>query len=126
MIQQQTILKVADNSGAKHVKCIKVLGGFKRKFAYTGDIIVVSVVKLRNKSKFNSKVKKGEVYRALILKTKNSTSRRSGFKKLFKENVVCLLNKQGKPLGTRIFSLVPFELRKHKWIKISSLSPGLI
>ena len=126
MIQQQTILKVADNSGAKYVKCIKVLGGFKRQFAYTGDIIVVSVVKLRNKSKLNSKVKKGEVYKALIIKTKNYISRKSGLKSLFKENVVCLLNKQGKPLATRIFSLVPLELKKHKWIKISSLSPGFI
>ena len=126
MIQQQTVLKVSDNSGAKYVKCIKVLGGFKRKFAYTGDIIVVSVVKLRNKSKFNSKVKKGEVYKALVLKTKNSNLGKLGFKTFFKDNSVCLLNKQGKPVATRIFSQVPLSLKKHKWIKISSLSSGFI
>ena len=68
MIQQQTKLKVADNSGAKLVKCIKVLGGFKRKFAFTGDIIIVSVLELRNKYKISSKVKKGDVYKALVLK----------------------------------------------------------
>lgn len=126
MIQQQTVLKVSDNSGAKYVKCIKVLGGFKRKFAYIGDVIVVSVIKLRNKSKFNSKVKKGEVYKALVLKTKKSNLGVSGFNTFFKENSVCLLNKQGKPIATRIFSQVPLALKKHKWIKISSLSSGFI
>ena len=70
MIQSQTILKVSDNSGAKFAKCIKVLGGFKRKFALTGDVIVVSIFKLRNKSRVTSKVKKGELYRAIILNTK--------------------------------------------------------
>ena len=73
MIQQQTILKVADNSGAKTVKCIKVLGGFKRKFAYLGDIIIVSVHQLRNRSKTTSKVQKGEIYKALIIRTKTKT-----------------------------------------------------
>ena len=70
MIQQQTILKVADNSGAKNLKCIKVLGGYKKKIARAGDLIVVSIKELRNKSKKLSKVKKGEVYKALVLKTK--------------------------------------------------------
>jgi large subunit ribosomal protein L14 len=126
MIQQQTILKVSDNSGAKYVKCIKVLGGFKRKFAFTGDVIVVSVLKLRNKSKFTSKVKKGDVYKALVLKTKKYKPSVSGFTNLFNENTVCLINKQGKPLFTRIFGQVPKTLKKHKWIKISNLSSGFI
>ena len=126
MIQQQTVLKVSDNSGAKYVKCIKVLGGFKRKFAFTGDVIVVSVLKLRNKSKFTSKVRKGDVYKALVLKTKKYNPSVAGFKNLFNENTVCLINKQGKPLFTRIFGQVPKTLKKHKWIKISNLSSGFI
>jgi len=76
MIQQQTLLKVADNSGAKIVKCIKVLGGFRRKFAYTGDVVVVSVLKLRNKSRSISKVKKGEIYKALIIRTKKELKKK--------------------------------------------------
>ena len=75
MIQQETILKVQDNSGAKYVKCIKVLGGFKRKYAYLGDTVVVSIRQLRNKSKIMSKVKEGEVYKAIIIKTKKNYSR---------------------------------------------------
>ena len=124
MIQQQTILKVLDNSGAKEVKCIKVLGGFNRKYAYIGDIIVVSVIKLRNKSKITSKVKKGEVYKALVLKTSNFYQNNTGIKILSNENCVCLLNKQTKPIATRIFGFLPRLLKKHKWIKISSLSSG--
>nr|QYC61920.1 ribosomal protein L14 [Guinardia delicatula] len=124
MIQQQTILRVADNSGAKYVKCIKVLGGFKRKFAFTGDIIVVSVFKLRNKFRLTSKVKKGEVYKAIVLKTKHNYYTKTGFKDFASDNSVCLINKQGKPIATRIFGLIPRSLKKHKWIKISSLSTG--
>lgn len=78
MIQQQTILKVADNSGAKYVKCIKVLGGFKRKTAFLGDLIIVSVQQLRNKSKTTSKVLKGDVYKALILRTKQKVKKKDG------------------------------------------------
>ena len=76
MIQQETILQVADNSGAKTVKCIKVLGGYKKKYAKLGDIVVVSIQKLRNKSKFTSKVKKGEIYKALILRTKKKKKKK--------------------------------------------------
>lgn len=126
MIQQQTILKVSDNSGAKLVKCIKVLGGFRRKFAKVGDVIVVSVFKLRNKSRFNSKVKKGEVYKALILKTKKINSKKSGMSNTLSDNSVCLINKQGKPVATRVFGKVSRELKKHKWIKVSNLSSGFI
>lgn len=83
MIQQQTILKVSDNSGAKRVKCIKVLGGFKKKFAYLGDIIVVSVQELRNKAKTNSKVKKGEILKALIIRTKTKIKKKRWIYKFF-------------------------------------------
>jgi large subunit ribosomal protein L14 len=125
MIQQQTILKVADNSGAKLVKCIKVLGGFKRKVAFLGDIVIVSVIKLRNKSKIFSKVKKGEIYKALILRTKHSVKKR-GINISFDGNYVCLINKQGKPISTRIFGPIPKELKKHKWVRLSSLSSGFL
>lgn len=76
MIQQQTILKVSDNSGAKLVRCIKVVGGFRRKVASIGDIIIVSIIQLRNKSKLTSKVKKGEVYKALVIRTKSSIKKK--------------------------------------------------
>jgi large subunit ribosomal protein L14 len=123
MIQQQSILKVADNSGAKIVKCIKVLGGFKRTVAYTGDTIIVSVLKLR-KAKFNSKVKKGEVYRALIIRTKKEIKK--SLNTYFNGNYVCIFNKQGKPVATRVFGPVPEDLKKKKWIKLNSLSSGFI
>jgi large subunit ribosomal protein L14 len=125
MIQHHTILKVSDNSGAKTVKCIKVLGGFKRKFALIGDIIVVSVQQLRNKSKKNSKVKKKEIYRALIIRTKTKVKKKDGSILNFRENAVVLLNKQTKPIGTRIIGPIPKILKK-KFYKFLSLSTGLI
>lgn len=126
MIQHHTILKVSDNSGAKTVKCIKVLGGFKRKFAVIGDIIVVSIQQLRtNKSKKNLKVKKKEIYKALIIRTKTKLKKKDGFFITLKENSVALLNKQGKPIGTRIIGPIPKILKK-KFNKFLSLSTGLI
>lgn len=125
MIQHHTILKVSDNSGAKTVKCIKVLGGFKRKFALIGDIIVVSVQQLRNKSKKNSKVKKKEIYRALIIRTKTKVKKKDGYVLHFKENAVVLLSKQSKPIGTRIIGPIP-KILKRKFYKFLSLSTGLI
>jgi large subunit ribosomal protein L14 len=126
MIQQKTILKVSDNSGAKTVRCIKVLGGFKKKYATLGDTIVVSVQKLRNKSKKTSKVKKKEVYRALIIRTKVSQKKKNGFATFFSENAVSLINKQGNPIGTRITGPVPKSLKKRKFQKFISISTGLI
>ena len=126
MIQQQTILKVSDNSGAKTVRCIKVLGGFKKKIARLGDVIVVSVQQLRNKSKSTSKVKKGEVYQALIIKTKTFYVKENGFKYLFSDNCVILINKQGNPVGTRILGPLPRLLKKKKYQKFVSISLGLI
>lgn len=125
MIQQQTKLKVTDNSGAKLVKCIKVLGGLKKKKAHTGDIIVVSVLKLRNKSKLLSKVKKGEVYKALIIRTKNYLNKKS-YQLCFNRNCVCLINIQGKPISTRIVGPLPRVLKKNKYIKLFSLSAGFV
>jgi large subunit ribosomal protein L14 len=121
MIQMQTILKVADNSGAKTVKCIKVIGGFQRKYAKIGDVIVVSVKNLRNKSKSTSKVKKKEVCRALIVRTKKGFRKKSNIEKQFDENSVALINKQGNPIGTRIIGPVG-KLNKafQKFIDVSS------
>ncbi len=126
MIQQQTILKVSDNSGAKTVKCIKVLGGFKRKYAKLGDIIIVSVQKLRNKLKKNSKVKKKEVYKALIIRTKTKLRKKDGFELSFNENSVAIMSKQDSPVGTRIVGAIPKILKKKKFQKFVSLSSGSI
>lgn len=126
MIQQQSILKVSDNSGAKTVKCLKVLGGFKKKYARLGDIIIVSVQQLRNKSKKTSRVKKKEIYKALILRTKIRSWRKTGYGKYFKENAVVLLNKQGNPVGTRVLGPMPKVLKKKNLQKFFSISAGLI
>jgi large subunit ribosomal protein L14 len=131
MIQQESILQVADNSGAKTVKCIKILGGYKKKSAKLGDIIVISIQELRNKSKITSKVKKGEIYKALILRTKKSLKKKDGStifctKKTKKNNAVVLINKKGNPVGTRITEPVPFKLRKKQYMKFLNISPGLI
>lgn len=126
MIQQQTILKVADNSGAKIVRCIKILGGFRKRYAKLGDIIVVSVQQLRNKSKKTSKVLKGGVFWALVIRTKTQLKKKDGSFFFFNENSVTLLNKQGNPVGTRILGPMPKVLKKKKFMKFASLSVGLI
>lgn len=131
MIQQETILQVADNSGAKNVKCIKVLGGYKRKYAKLGDIIVVSVQELRNKAKMTSKVKKGEIYKALIIRTKKTIIKKDGTvvyssKKTGNNNAVTLINKKGNPIATRITEPVPLKLKKKQLIKFINLSTGLL
>jgi len=126
MIQQQTILKVSDNSGAKTVKCIKVLGGFKKKSAKLGDIIIVSVQKLRNKLKKTSKVKKKEIYKALIIRTKIYSKKKNNFSILFNENSVVLMNLQGNPIGTRIIGPLPKKLKNKNFKKFISISNGLI
>lgn len=100
MIQVQTLLKVSDNSGAKTVKCLKILGGFKKQYAKIGDTIVVSIQQLRNRSKKTSKVKKKEIYKALIIGTKTNNLKNIGIKKSFSRNKVTLLNKQGNSIGT--------------------------
>lgn len=126
MIQQETILKVADNSGAKTVKCIKVLGGFKKRYANLGDIIVVSIQQLRNKAKNTSKVLKGSVFRALVVRTKKPCKKKDGSLFFMEGNAVALISKQGNPIGTRLLSPLPKALKKKKFMKFISLSLGLI
>ena len=126
MIQQQTLLRVADNSGAKIAKCIKVLGGFKRQFGYVGDIIIVSIQHLRNKSKITSKVKKGEIYKALIIRTKTKIKRKDNICSFFNENAISLLNKQNSPIATRIIGPVSRKLKTRKNQKFVSISLGLV
>ena len=126
MIQQQTILKVTDNSGAKTVKCMKVLNGFKRRFAILGDTIIVSIQKLRNKARLTSKVRKGEVHKAIIIRTKKKTVKKDGSLIFFQSNAVSLINKQGKPIASRIVGPLPKILKKRKKIKLGTLSSGFI
>jgi large subunit ribosomal protein L14 len=122
MIQQQSVLQVADNSGAKKVMCIKVLGGSRRRYASVGDIVVVSI----KEAIPNSKVKKGDVKKAVIVRTKKNLRRRDGSAIKFDENSAVLINDQGDPLGTRIFGPVARELRGKKFAKIISLAPEVL
>ena len=122
MIQTQTSLDVADNSGAKRVMCIKVLGGTKRRYASVGDIIVVSV----KEAMPNSKVKKGEVYKAVVVRTTKELGRPDGSYIRFDENSAVLLNNQNEPVGTRIFGPVARELRAKQFMKIVSLAPEVL
>ena len=126
MIQQQTKVKVRDNSGAKLVKCIKVLGGFKKKKAFTGDLIIVSIIKLRNKFKITSKVKKGELYKAVIIRTnkKNKKNKKKdGSYSYFFENSICLLNNQEKPIASRIIGPIPKQFKKTR-LKLINIASG--
>lgn len=122
MIQVQTNLEVADNSGAKQVQCIKVIGGSKRKVASVGDVIIVSVKKAIPRGK----VKKGDVQRALIVRTAKEIHRPDGSSVRFDSNAVVLVNKDGEPIGTRIFGPVTRELRAKNYLKILSLAPEVI
>ncbi len=122
MIQAETNLDVADNSGAKRVQCIKVLGGSKRKYASIGDIIVVSVKDAIPRGK----VKKGTVMRAIVVRTAKDIQRRDGSVIRFDRNAAVLVNQQGEPIGTRIFGPVPRELRAKKHMKIISLAPEVL
>ena len=122
MIQQQTILDVADNSGAKKVFCIRVLGGTRRRYATVGDIIVVSV----KEALPDSKVKKGEVHRAVVVRTVKEIGRNDGSFIRFDTNSVVLINQQMEPIGTRIFGPVARELRFKRFMKIVSLAPEVL
>jgi large subunit ribosomal protein L14 len=126
MIQSQTLLKIIDNSGAKTARCIKVLGGSRKRSASVGDIIVVAVQQVRSRGKYKSKVKKGEVFRAVIVQTKSKINRYDGHKIKFDINAAVLLNKQEKPISTRILSPVTQELRTQKLMKVAVLSTGLL
>lgn len=122
MIQMQTFLDVADNSGAKLVQCIKVLGGSRRRYAGLGDVIVVSV----KEALPGSKVKKGDTARAVVVRTKREYRRADGSYIKFDENSAVLINAQQEPVGTRIFGPVARELRAKRFMKIISLAPEVL
>jgi large subunit ribosomal protein L14 len=122
MIQMQTRLSAADNSGAKKLMCVKVLGGTGRRYASIGDIIIVSV----KEAIPNSKVKKGDVARAVIVRTKKEIRRRDGTYIKFDDNSAVLISPQNEPIGTRIFGPVARELRAKKFMKIISLAPEVL
>lgn len=122
MIQQQSILEVADNSGARKLVCIKVLGGTRRRYATIGDVIVVAVREAGPKAK----VKKGDIKRAVIVRTKKEVRRVDGSYIRFDENSAVLIDASGEPIGTRIFGPVARELRSKKFMKIISLAPEVL
>jgi large subunit ribosomal protein L14 len=122
MIQMQTRLEVADNSGARNVQCIKVLGGSKRRFATVGDVIVVSVKEAIPRGR----VKKGDVHRAVVVRTAKEIRRPDGSSIRFDRNAAVLINAAGEPIGTRIFGPVTRELRAKGYMKIISLSPEVL
>jgi large subunit ribosomal protein L14 len=122
MIQEESNLIVADNSGAKKVRCIRVLGGSGRKYASVGDLIVVAV----KSATPNGTVKKGEVSKAVIVRTKKEVKRKDGSYIRFDENAAVLINAQNEPKGTRIFGPVARELREKQFMKIVSLAPEVL
>ena len=122
MIQLRSILEVADNSGAKRVQCVKVLGGSKRKYARLGDVIVVSV----KEAMPEGNVKKGAVVKGVVVRTKRDSRRPDGSYISFVQNAIVLINAQGEPIGTRIFGPVARELRWKEYMKIISLAPEVL
>ena len=122
MIQMSSVLEVADNSGAKRVQCIKVLGGSKRRYAGLGDVIVVSV----KEAIPEGNVKKGAVVKGVIVRTKRDSRRPDGSYIRFDQNAIVLINAQGEPIGTRIFGPVARELRWKEYMKIISLAPEVL
>jgi large subunit ribosomal protein L14 len=122
MIQSETNLEVADNSGARRVQCIRVLGGSRRKWASIGDVIVVAVKEAIPRGK----VKKGDVHRAVIVRTAKEIHRPDGSAIRFDRNAAVLINPQGEPIGTRIFGPVTRELRAKRFMKIISLAPEVL
>ena len=122
MIQQETRLKVADNSGAKEVLCIKVLGGTRKKYARIGDLIVVTV----KKAIPGGAIKKGELSRAVVVRTRKESRRNDGSYIRFDDNAVVLIDNQAEPKGTRVFGPVARELRDKKFMKIVSLAPEVV
>ena len=122
MIQQETILDVADNSGAKRVQCIRVLGGTRRRYAGLGDVIIVAV----QEALPTARVKKGEVARAVVVRTRREYGRNDGSYIKFDANSAVLINEEGEPIGTRIFGPVARELRGKRFMKIISLAPEVV
>lgn len=126
MIQKGTYLNVIDNSGAKEVCCIHVLNGYRKRYAVAGDVIVVSIKSLRTKRRSHVKIKKGEVLKALIVRTKTNIKNYSLEQLNFLENSAILLSKQDKLLGTRVFGSIPNSFRYTKFLRIISLASGFI
>ena len=122
MIQQESILRIADNSGAKSALCIRVLGGSRRRYARVGDVIVATV----KDAIPNAPVKKGDVVRAVVVRTSKEMRRRDGSYIRFDDNAAVILNNQGEPRGTRIFGPVGRELREKRYMKIVSLAPEVL
>jgi large subunit ribosomal protein L14 len=126
MIQIGTFFNVIDNSGARKVCCIKILKNYKKRYAFLGDVILISIKSIRTKRKITSKVKKGEIYKAIIIRTINGTKKQASGYLTFFENSVILLNKKNKFLGTRIFGSVPSFFRRTKYLRLLSLASGSI
>jgi len=126
MIQVGTQLKVHDNSGAKIVSCIKVLGGYKKRYAYIGDKVVLSIKALRAKRRAQTKVQKGKVSYGLVVQTKLTKHLNSNFIYSFKENAVILINQQNKPIASRIIGGIPRQIRYTRYMRVATLSAGLI
>ena len=122
MVQQETKLVVADNTGAKEVLCIKVLGGSKKRYARVGDLIVVTI----KKSIPSATLKKGEVHKAVVVRTKKEIKRKDGSYIRFDDNAVVIINENKEPTGTRVFGPVARELREKKFMKILSLAPEVL
>lgn len=122
MVQQQTVLKVADNTGAKEIMCIRCLGGSYRRYAHIGDVIVASVKTVAP----GGTVKKGQVVKAVVVRTKNATRRSDGSYVKFDENAAVIIKEDGTPTGTRIFGPVARELREGGYMKILSLAPEVL
>ncbi len=122
MIQLRSMLEVADNSGAKRVQCVKVIGGSRRRYAGLGDVVVVSV----KEALPESNIKKGSVTKAVVVRTKRESRRSDGSYIRFDQNAVVLINPQGEPVGTRIFGPVARELRWREYMKIISLAPEVL
>jgi large subunit ribosomal protein L14 len=123
MIQMRTVLDVADNSGARIVQCIKVLGGSRRRYAALGDVIIVAI---KEATAAGAKVKKGDKARAVVVRTAHEYRREDGSYIRFDQNSAVLINKDGEPVGTRIFGPVARELRARKFMKIISLAPEVV
>ncbi len=122
MIQQESILRIADNTGAKSALCIRVLGGSKRRYAGVGDVIVATV----KDAIPNAGIKKGEIVQAVVVRTAKETRRKDGTYIRFEDNAAVIINPQGEPRGTRIFGPVGRELREKKYMKIVSLAPEVL
>jgi len=126
MIQVGSKLRVSDNSGAKYASCIKVLGGYKKRYATIGDKIVVSIVSLRAKRRSQTKIQKGKVTYGIVVRTKVNQASQANIKYAFADNAIVLITQQGKPLASRVVGAVPKKIRYTRYMRIATLSAGII